>query len=111
MASKKQCLDINISINDNFLNIKKIDKNSYKELKPTPNKKIGKNLELELIFNKKIGKNSYNELKPTFIKKISKNLNKKLKPRFTHNDIYLRKKVAILITKTNKKVYKQKTYD
>ena len=57
LASKKQHLDINRSINNNFLNIKKIGKNSYKELRPNFDKKRNKNLELESIINERINKN------------------------------------------------------
>ena len=54
MTRKKQYLDINKDISYNFLNIKKIDKNLYKKLKLTINKKISKISELWPIFNRKI---------------------------------------------------------
>ena len=97
-------------MSNNFLNIKKINKNLYKELKPTFDKKISKNLELGPTFDKKISKNSFKKLRPTLAKIIGKSLNKKLRLNFIYNYIYLRKKTTILITKTNTKVCKLKTY-
>ena len=111
MASKKQRLDTNISINDNFLNIKKIGENLYKELGLTSNEKIDKNLKLKSSPDEKIGDNLYKKLESTLAKKIGKNLNNKLSLSFTYNNMHLRKKFAILITRTNKKVYKSKTYN
>lgn len=110
MASNRQRLDTNTSISDNILNIKKISKNSYKELWPTPNKRISENLELEPTPDERIDENLYKELGPTPSKKIDKSLNKELGPSFTHNDIYLRKKAVMSITKTSGKVYEPKTY-
>ena len=88
-----------------------ISKNSYKELGPTPNTKIGENSELGSTPDERIGKNLYKELKPIPTKKIGKSLNKKLEPSFAHNDIYLKKEAAILITKISSKVYKLKSYN
>ena len=111
MASKKERLNTNTSINNNSLNIKRIGENSYKKLRPTPGEKIGKNSELGLTPNEKIGENSYKELRPTLAEKIGKSLNKKLEPSFAHNDKLLRKEAAISIIETSSKVYKPKTYD
>ena len=111
MTSKKQRLDINTSISDNSLNIKRISKNSYKKLEPTSNERIGKNSELGPIPDKRIGKNLYKELRPTAARKIGKSLNKKLGPSFTYNNMHLRKKAMILITEISNKIYKQKSYN
>ena len=92
------------------MNIKKIGKNLYKELESTFNKKIDENSKLEPIPNEKIDKNSYEELRSTPAKKIGKSLNKKLKPSFVHNNIHLKKESAMVIIKTNSKIYKLKIY-
>ena len=104
-------MDINSNINDNFLNIKKIGKNLYKELELISIKRIGKNLELGPTFYKKIGENSYKKLRPTLTKKIGKSSNKRLGPSFIYNNRYLKKKIVILIKKTNSTIYEPKTYD
>ena len=48
LASKRSYFNINKSIKDNYLNIKKINKNLYKKLRPNLNKKRGKSLYKEL---------------------------------------------------------------
>ena len=80
-------------------------------MKPILDKRIGKNSKLESTPEKKIGKNLYKELKLTPAKKIGKSLNKKLKLSFTYNNMYLREKAAMSITKTRSKVYELKTYN
>lgn len=85
-------------------------KNSYIKLELILDKKINKNSKLGIILNKKINMNLYIELRPTLVKKIGKNSNKKLRPSFIYNDIYLKKKF-VLITKINNKIYEQKIYN
>ena len=111
LASKRQRLDTNTSIGDNSLNTKRIGENSYKELGPTPDERIGENSELGPTPDERIGENSYQELGPTPAKKIGKSLNKKLGPSFAHNDMHLRKEAAMSITETSSKVYEPKSYD
>lgn len=111
LTDKKQYLNINKCIYGYFLNIKKISNNLSKELGSIFDKKIGKNSKLDSISNNKINKNLYKELKLTFVKKIGKSLNKILKSSFIFNNIHLRKKIAISITKTSSKVYKPKIYN
>ena len=105
MASKRQRLDTNISISNNSLNTKRIGKNLYKELGLIFDERIGENSELKPTLDKKIGKNSYKELKSTSAKKIGKSLNKKLGPSFAYNDMHLKKQAVMLITETSSKIY------
>ena len=74
MASKKQYLDINKSVSNNCLNIKKVGKKIYKKLRPIFDKKIGQNSKLGTILNEIIGKDLFKELRPISAKKNRRKL-------------------------------------